>query len=125
MKSKAPLALIELVIMLLIFVLAAALCLQAFLWAQQQSETIILRDEAAIAVQNAAELIKSSKGDEKVIASITASDNDVFKLNIECLDVNARGLGSALVTAESETGENIFSLQIFWQEPLEGGEARE
>ena len=37
MKSNASLALIEQVIMLLILIVAAALCLRAFVWSEKQS----------------------------------------------------------------------------------------
>ena len=125
MKSKAPLALIELVIMILIFALAAGLCLKAFFWSHQQSEQIALRDEAALAVQNAAELIKSSKGDMTVIESLKTADTNGFALQTEVLDVNTAGLGSALITAATSEGKEIFALQVFWQEPHEGGGGHE
>ena len=121
MKSKAPLALIELVIMVLIFALAAALCLQAFVWSHQQSETMALRDEAVLAVQNGAELIKSSKGDAEVVKEVNAGDFNGFSLRAEELDVNTPGLGTAAVTATAKDGSEIFSLQIYWQKPHEGG----
>ena len=58
MRSKAPLVLIEQMVMLLVFALASALCLQAFV----KSDAISVRSEekgrAAIAAQNAAEVIR-------------------------------------------------------------------
>ena len=63
MRSKAPLVLIEQMVMLLVFALASALCLQAFV----KSDAISVRGEekgrAAIAAQNAAEVIRHKGGD--------------------------------------------------------------
>lgn len=63
MRSKAPLVLIELAVMLLVFALAAALCLKAFVWSDAQSAESAAGDRAWIAAQNAAELLKYSGGD--------------------------------------------------------------
>ena len=58
MRSKAPLALMEQTVMLLVFALAAALCLRAFVWSGQTSRHGEARDRAAVAAQTAAEVIK-------------------------------------------------------------------
>lgn len=63
MRSKAPLALIEQAVMLAVFALACVLCLRAFVWADLRSEGSAARDEGLLVVQNAAELIKSCRGD--------------------------------------------------------------
>ena len=62
MKSKAPLALMEQIVMLLVFALAAALCLQAFVKSDQISRESQARSNAALAVQNTAETIRYSGG---------------------------------------------------------------
>ena len=54
MKSKAPLALMEQIVMLLVFALAAALCLQAFVKSEQTSRDSQSRGNAALSVQIAA-----------------------------------------------------------------------
>lgn len=63
MRSKAPLALMEQMVMLLVFALASALCLQAFV----KSDAISLkngnRSKAALAAQNTAEAIQHCGGD--------------------------------------------------------------
>ena len=58
MKNKAPLTMIEQVIMLLVFTLAAALCLQAFTAANQSSKAYAARDRAATQAQSTAEALK-------------------------------------------------------------------
>ena len=63
MKSRAPLALMEQMVMLLVFALAAALCLQAFVRSDNISRQSEARDRAAMLVQSAAEAIQSYGGD--------------------------------------------------------------
>ena len=63
MKNKGALVLIEQAVMLLVFALAAVLCLRAFVWADTTSKEITARDGALIQAQNAAETLKSCAGD--------------------------------------------------------------
>ena len=70
MKSRASLVLIEQVVMLMVFALAAALCLKAFVWADTESAAVLNRDKALQQAQSAAEIIKSSRGDMAVAAEI-------------------------------------------------------
>lgn len=62
MKSKAPLALMEQMVMLLVFALAAALCLQAFVKSDEISLKSQAKSNAALAAQNTAEIIRHSGG---------------------------------------------------------------
>jgi len=59
MRSKSPLALMEQVVMLLVFGLAAALCLQAFAFADQMSARNRAVDRAVVECQRAAETLKA------------------------------------------------------------------
>ena len=63
MRSKAPLMMMEQMVMLLVFALAAALCLQAFVKSDGISRRSEARDRAVIAAQNAAEAIRYCGGD--------------------------------------------------------------
>lgn len=63
MKSKAPLALMEQLIMVLVFALAAALCVQVFVLSDRMSRQNEARDRAVVEAQNAAETLKSCRGD--------------------------------------------------------------
>ena len=63
MKSKAPLLLMEQMIMLLVFALAAALCLQAFVRSDEMSRQSEDRDRAVTLCQSAAEAVRHSRGD--------------------------------------------------------------
>lgn len=62
MKSKAPLLLMEQMVMLVVFALAAALCVQAFVRSDAASARNEARDEAVVLCQNAAETIRHSGG---------------------------------------------------------------
>ena len=66
MRSKASLFLMEQLVMLLVFALAAALCLGVFVRADRISEETHQRDQAVILACNAAELLKSIGDPEKV-----------------------------------------------------------
>ena len=58
MKSKAPLALMEQLVMVLVFALAAALCVQAFFASDRMSRQGEARDRAVLLAQNTAEYLK-------------------------------------------------------------------
>ena len=68
MRSKTPLAMMELLVMLLVFALAAAVCVQVFVFAGADSRRDAARDRALAEVQNAAECIKSLRGDYETAA---------------------------------------------------------
>lgn len=62
MRSKAPLLLMEQMVMLLVFALAAALCLQAFVKSDNLSRRSEARDRAVTLCQSAAETVRHSGG---------------------------------------------------------------
>lgn len=64
MRSKAPLALIEQAVMVLVFALAAALCLRVFLWSDECSRRDEACDRALLEAQTAAETLKHAGGEE-------------------------------------------------------------
>lgn len=68
MRSKAPLALMEQMVMLLVFALAAALCLQAFVQSDAISQRSEARDRAVELAQSVAEVVKSCHGDLAAVA---------------------------------------------------------
>ena len=59
MKSKAPLVMMEQIVMVLIFALAAALCLQTFVLSGNISKRTEELNRASIEAQNAAETLKT------------------------------------------------------------------
>ena len=66
--SKTPLFLMELLLMLLVFSVSAAVCLQVFAGAKRISEDSRKLDAAVMHAQTAAECWKSSHGDLAVMA---------------------------------------------------------
>ena len=134
MKGKTALTLIEQSIMLLVLALAAALCLQAFVWADTQSRQSTARDRALIQLQSAAEVLKASSGDYSAAADAfggTANDGQwlicwdenwvqtpypgTFQLQATPQTTQNDYLGSALL--ELRQGKtSLCSLTICWQE---------
>lgn len=134
MKSKAPLALIELAVMLLVFGLAAVLCLRAFVWADVRSGHIADRDRAMTQVQSAAEVLKACRGDFERAAEMFGGSWDGTSWMV-CYDESWSQQGSAetyrlsAVPTEEELkylgaaevcvfrGESCLArLEIAWQE---------
>ena len=74
MKSKAPLILMEQMVMLLVFALGAALCLQAFVKSDSLSSRSEARDRAAVEAQNAAETVRHYGGSAQNALSRAAED---------------------------------------------------
>ena len=64
MKSKAPLVLMEQVVMVLVFAMTAAVCLRMFVLADRLSVKYEARDHAVIEAQNAAEWLKQGAAEE-------------------------------------------------------------
>ena len=59
MRNRAFLPLMEQAIMILVFALAAALCLRTFVWADGYSARQQARDQAVTVAQNAAETLQA------------------------------------------------------------------
>lgn len=91
MKNKAPLALMEQMVMLLVFALAAALCLQAFIKSDEISLRSQARSDAALAAQNVAEIARHSGGSIEYALMETAKE-----LSVSCQKI-AGNIGVNLV----------------------------
>ena len=124
MKNKAPLALMEQLVMLLVFALAAALCLQAFVLADQMSEENALRDRAVVRVQDAAETVKYTKGDMERAQQLLGGELSGGKLTISdetgILTIETREncgplLGAADVVMTDAEGKELFCVAVSWQ----------
>ncbi len=125
MKNKAPLTMMEQVIMVLIFALAAALCLQAFACANETSKANALRDQAVIYGQTAAETMKHTGGDWAAAAELLdgeAANGSIQApwpggtLTITPDHCDQPLLGKAMVTVLDESGQALFTLPVAWQE---------
>jgi type II secretory pathway pseudopilin PulG len=125
MRSKAPLALMEQMVMLLVFALAAALCVQVFVLSDKTSRRNEARDQAVLAAQNAAETLKNLNGDYQTAAEYSGGswDGQVWEQELDCgvLKVTAADsdtplLGMAEAAVYDEDGKLLFTLPIAWQE---------
>ena len=137
MRSKSPLTLMEQLVMVLVFALAAALCLQIFVFADQISKRNEKIDRAVLVCQNAAETIKvSSLGDAAPLLGGTFSGdiltvcydedwlptenetNYAYLLRAETIPSPVAGLGKARVwvTPSGKPEESLFELTVAWQE---------
>ena len=135
MRQKIPLMLMELIIMVLVFALAAALCLQVFAYCERQSETLQQRDRAVVCAQNAAELLKGCAGDVQTAVrqlggSVDAEgcwrvgydaawqqtvQDPVFVLTASPVPSDITLLGQAQITVQDPAGKTLTCLQVCWQ----------
>jgi len=125
-KSKTPLVLMELLVMVLVFALAAALCLQCFVLSDRLSQRSELRDEAVTAVQNAAERLKARGGSyEQAVSGLSgtwadgalAIPGDGFTLRITPVDSAVPLLVQAEISAYSHEDDSLlFQIVAAWQE---------
>lgn len=124
-RSKAPLALMEQIIMILVFALTAAVCLQAFVYANTLSKKGENENLAASHVQEVVEYCKMSGGDlDQVCASLSGErtesglkvsyEEDSMTVYLAVTD-SSPWLEKARVYAELEDGQEIFSLETAWQ----------
>ena len=124
MRSKAPLAMLEQLVMLLVFALAAALCLQAFVLSDQNSKQNSRRDAAVVEVQRVAETVKHCAGDPERIARLLEGSWDGETLTVLCAggtvtvtpeESGHALLGMAQVSMRDDRGEELFSVPVSWQ----------
>lgn len=148
MKSKAPLLLMEQMVMLVVFALAAALCVQAFVRSDGASRRNEARDRAVVLCQNAAELIQHSGDVEAALTELHGEvyedngsyhsfyDEDmnyirsqpgcgmeapetVYRLEVTPVDAGVGGLGKARVEVVSiQDGTSVFAIEVAWQEEV-------
>lgn len=114
MKTRAVLPLMEILVMVLVFSLAAAWCLQIFARSAEISGETARLDEAVALAQNGAEILKSRAPDaESQLAALEIPQG--MQLHYEYLETDLSNLGKARiwVTWEKET---IYTLTVSWQE---------
>ena len=123
MKNKAPLALMEQLIMVLVFALAAALCLQVYVVSSRISRRSEIQAEAVTAVQNVAEQLKADRGNfEKPLLGFdenwqkTDPAEAAYHILVEPEETDIAGLGRATVSAKTAAGDGLFEVAVCWQE---------
>lgn len=111
MKQKSTLLLMEQLTMLLVFGLAAALCLQLFAKADDIRQETERLDTAVVLAQNAANTLKATCGDVDAAAALGAEGYEV-----QITEIPTGGkLGKAQIQIFYE-GSALFSLTTGWQE---------
>lgn len=132
MKSKAPLLLMEQMVMLLVFALAAAICLQSFVLSDRMSRRGEARDRGVTLAQTAAETIRHQGGTpeaalekaapslggayEPGLLTVTEGQGDeTITLTARPEESGTPGLSKAALLVEWE-GETVFELTVAWQE---------
>ena len=126
MKQNASLTLMETLVMVLVFAIAAVICLQAFVRADRISQETAIKEEAAFLAQNGAETLKAFRGDLSAAADAlggTVNENTLLVLQDSiCLEANISfsgvpGLGTAQIRIlDTENGTVLYSLTAAWQE---------
>lgn len=112
MKSKGTLILMEQLIMVLVFALAAALCLGIFARVGEMAAQLEERDAAVQLARNAAELLKVTGDPQQVEQQLEGS---TFTLEIQEESSETPGLRQVKILVSCADTE-IFSLRTGWQE---------
>ena len=114
MKNKASLQLMEQLIMILVFALAAALCLQVFAKAGEISEETDHYDRAVTLAANAAEVLKATGGDEEAAEAL---GREGYRVAVTEKAKRLPGLAEAEIQV-SYGQQLLFRLDTGWQEEL-------
>ena len=134
MKSKAPLAMMEQLVMVLVFALAAALCLQTFVLSGKISKKTEAKNRAVTEVQNAAEIMKNGgfskyleryapkqTEDESVSFftkdwKITGEENQAeYKLTVSYTESVDLSLWKADIAIATVSGEELIRIPVAGQ----------
>ena len=124
MKSKSTLTLMELLIMLVVFAVAAALCLRTFAGAGQISKDAAALDRAVTEVQSAAETLKGCAGNYEKAAALWGGSWDGTCWTVEYESGSLRALPAesgnplleqAVITAVDPEGSPLYTLTVGWQ----------
>ena len=120
MKHRTPLVLLELTVMLLVFSLAAVLCLQGFTWANAQSLEESQKDRALQQLQNTAELLKAGQSvPESLLFDENwqpAEENPSFILRMIPVEQEIPYLSTARLEVTKADGSPLGELTVSWQE---------
>ena len=112
MKNRTSLLLMEQLVMVMIFALAAAVCLLIFAQARNLSREAASTDEAVILAQNAAEVLKATGGDREGAQALVKAP---YRLEILPEDSGIPGFFQVQILVYGEE-TLIFILRTGWQE---------
>ena len=135
MKSRAPLALMEQTVMVLVFALAAALCLRTFVLADGISRQVEATDRAVLWAESAADTLKARNGDLAQAAAELGGNLDgqrwiipldetwqetagepTYPLTAQPIQSGQPLLGRTQIDVAEKNGDSLFSLEVCWQE---------
>ena len=138
MKNKSTLLMIEHIVMLLVFVLAATVCVRMFVLSEKLSRKYEATDMAALIAQNTAELLK--KGGIPALSETESAvqtgegvwamfydknwetaeqETAEFTLIVKSLPESSAFLLRAEITVLTEAGEELFRLPVAGQKETE------
>ena len=115
MRSRASLFLMEQLVMILVFSLAAALCLRLFARTQEISLETARQDAAVAMAQNGAELLKVGIRGEEIEKKL---EHDAYTVEIQEFPIEMPGFARAEIAVYYESRE-LFSLTVGYQEVSE------
>ena len=124
-RSKAPLALMEQIIMILVFALTAAVCLQAFVYSNNLSEEGDRKNQAASHAQEVVETCKMLSGDleqvqQRLSGELTEDgirifyEEDRMTVVLEITE-QTEWIARAKVSVQDEDCKEIFRIDTAWQ----------
>lgn len=122
MRNKASLILMEQLAMVLIFALAAAICLRMFVLSDRISENQEAKAQAAVLAQNTAEQLKSRGENGSWIQTydknwnLTEEPDEIeYTLTVQEEPTGISGLIRVTITV-MDGGETLFAIPAAWQE---------
>lgn len=124
-RSKAPLALMEQIIMILVFALASAVCLQAFVYSNNLSKADEQKQNAIAMAQQVTEYCKSSKGNMEWVCDVLNGEVTEDGMRVDdkennmtvslALTEQSEYLQKARVAVSTLDGEEIYAVDIAYQ----------
>ena len=124
MRSKTPLVLIEQLVMILVFAMVAAICLQVFVFSERLSRKNEIISQAVLFAQNTAEELKDSRGtilqewktgDGCWYLEQNIEDRKNCRIEVWEQETDVEGLQQAEVKV-IDREEILFELVVAWQE---------
>ena len=126
MRNRAFLPLMEILLTIAVFAVAAAICLQGFTKAGDVSQRRSELDAAVLLAQDTCEVLKHARGDMSLAAELTegkVTDGGMviyrdkngahFTVTVSSDDAGD-GVGKAKVTVSAH-GREVYALNVAWQ----------
>jgi hypothetical protein len=126
MRNRAFLPLMEILLTVAVFAVAAAICLQGFTKANDVSQRRSELDTAVLLAQDTCEVLKHARGDMSLAAELTEGeltdsgilihrDKNGSRFTVTVSDKSTdSGVGLAKVTVSTPDRE-VYSLNVAWQ----------